>query len=130
LANITYERLGSRRLLIGRGLLGLIPRMSFWWFMLSACNIAAPPSLNLLGEFSLLNSLVSWSWIRITFLVFLSFFRAAYTLYLFSYSQHGQYFSGIYSCSIGSSREFLLLFLHWFPLNLFVVKGDFIMFWL
>lgn len=29
LANITYERLGSRRLLIGRGLLGLIPRMSF-----------------------------------------------------------------------------------------------------
>jgi NADH-ubiquinone oxidoreductase chain 4 len=35
--------------------------MSFWWFILSACNIAAPPSLNLLGEIRLLNSLVSWS---------------------------------------------------------------------
>jgi NADH-ubiquinone oxidoreductase chain 4 len=80
--------------------------------MLSACNMAAPPSLNLLGEFSLLNSLASWSWVRMTFLVFLSFFRAPYTLYLFSYSQHGQYFSGIHSCSIGSFREFLLLFLH------------------
>jgi hypothetical protein len=28
-------------------------------------------------------SLVSWSWLRILFLVFLSFFRAPYTLYLF-----------------------------------------------
>jgi NADH-ubiquinone oxidoreductase chain 4 len=59
LANISYERLGSRSLLIRRGLLGLIPSMSFWWFMLSACNMSAPPSLNLLGEFRLFNSLVS-----------------------------------------------------------------------
>jgi NADH-ubiquinone oxidoreductase chain 4 len=61
LANISYERLGSRRLLISRGILSLIPRISFWWFILSACNMAAPPSLNLLGEIRLLNSLISWS---------------------------------------------------------------------
>jgi NADH-ubiquinone oxidoreductase chain 4 len=30
LANISYERLGSRSLLIGRGLLGLMARISFW----------------------------------------------------------------------------------------------------
>nr|URX54469.1 NADH dehydrogenase subunit 4 [Glyptotermes sp. 17 AB-2022a] len=130
LANISYERLGSRSLLVSRGLLSLMPSMSFWWFMLSACNMAAPPSLNLLGEFSLLNSLVSWSWITMLFLVFLSFFSAAYTLYLFSYSQHGQYYSGVYCCSLGFSREFLLLFLHWFPLNLFIMKGDVVMLWL
>nr|YP_006503943.1 NADH dehydrogenase subunit 4 [Neotermes insularis]AFM92443.1 NADH dehydrogenase subunit 4 [Neotermes insularis] len=130
LANITYERLGSRSFLIGRGMLNLMPSMSFWWFMLSACNMSAPPSLNLLGEISLLNSLISWSWISMLFLVFLSFFSAAYTLYLFSYSQHGQYYSGIYSCSLGYSREFLLLFLHWFPLNLFIMKGDYVMLWL
>nr|URX53366.1 NADH dehydrogenase subunit 4 [Glyptotermes fuscus] len=130
LANISYERLGSRSLLISRGMLNLMPSMSFWWFMLSACNMAAPPSLNLLGEFSLLNSLISWSWVCMFLLVFLSFFSAAYTLYLFSYSQHGSYYSGIYCCSLGYSREFLLLFLHWFPLNLFVMKGDIIMLWL
>nr|URX53171.1 NADH dehydrogenase subunit 4 [Incisitermes rhyzophorae] len=130
LANISYERLGSRSLLVGRGLLSLMPSMSFWWFMLSACNMAAPPSLNLLGEISLLNSLVSWSWISMSLLMFLSFFSAAYTLYLFSYSQHGLYYSGIYSCSLGYSREFLLLFLHWFPLNFFVLKGDVVMLWL
>jgi NADH-ubiquinone oxidoreductase chain 4 len=67
LANISYERLCSRRLLISRGLLNLIPSIYFWWFILSACNIAAPPSLNLLGEIRLLNRLISWSWFRIFF---------------------------------------------------------------
>nr|URX52658.1 NADH dehydrogenase subunit 4 [Kalotermes hilli] len=130
LANISYERLGSRSLLISRGLLNLMPSMSFWWFMLSACNMAAPPSINLLGEISLINSLISWSWLSMTFLVLISFFSAAYTLYLFSCSQHGLYYSGVYSCSLGYSREFLLLFLHWFPLNLFIVSSDVVMLWI
>nr|URX53832.1 NADH dehydrogenase subunit 4 [Glyptotermes sp. 13 AB-2022a] len=130
LANISYERLNSRSLLISSGMLSLMPSMSFWWFVLCACNMAAPPSLNLLGEISLLNSLVSWSWVSMFLLVFSSFFSAAYTLYLFSYSQHGLYYSGIYSCSLGYSREFLLLFLHWFPLNFFILSSDFVMFWL
>nr|URX53611.1 NADH dehydrogenase subunit 4 [Cryptotermes sp. 3 AB-2022a] len=130
LANISYERMGSRSLLISSGLLNLMPSMAFWWFMLSACNMAAPPSLNLLGEIGLLNSLVAWSWVSMMFLVILSFFSAAYTLYLFSYSQHGVYYSGVYSCSLGYSREFLLLFLHWFPLNLFIMSGDVVMLWL
>nr|URX54378.1 NADH dehydrogenase subunit 4 [Calcaritermes brevicollis] len=130
LANISYERLGSRSLLISRGMLGLMPSMSFWWFMLSACNMAAPPSLNLLGELSLLNSLVSWSWVSMFFLILVSFFSAAYTLYMFSYSQHGLYYSGVYCCSLGYSREFLLLFLHWLPLNFFILSADVAMIWL
>jgi len=35
-----------------------------------------------------------------------------HTLYLYSYSQHGSIYSGVYSCSLGYVREFLLLFLH------------------
>jgi NADH-ubiquinone oxidoreductase chain 4 len=61
LANISYKRLGSSRLLISRGLLNVIPRIYFWCFMLNACNIAAAPPLNLLGEIRLLNRLISWS---------------------------------------------------------------------
>nr|YP_010621027.1 NADH dehydrogenase subunit 4 [Hebardina formosana]WAX39410.1 NADH dehydrogenase subunit 4 [Hebardina formosana] len=130
LANISYERLGSRSLLINKGLMGFMPSMTMWWFLLSSCNMAAPPSLNLLGEISLLNSLVGWSWLTMYSLIFLSFFSAAYTLYLYSYSQHGMYYSGIYSCSLGYSREYLLLFLHWFPLNLLILNGDIVSFWL
>lgn len=63
-------------------------------------------------------------------LVFLSFFGAAYTLYIYSYSQHGAIFSGLYSCSLGYVREFVLLFLHWFPLNLVILKVDLTVFWI
>nr|APU93543.1 NADH dehydrogenase subunit 4 [Sphaerotermes sp. A TB-2017] len=129
LSNISYERFGSRSLLISSGLINLMPSMAMWWFLLSACNMAAPPSLNLLGEVGLLSSLVSWSWCLMFVLVFLSFFSAAYTLYLYSYSQHGCIYSGLYSCSLGYVREFLLLFLHWFPLNLIIVKVDVTVFW-
>jgi NADH-ubiquinone oxidoreductase chain 4 len=130
LVNIVYERTGSRSLLVNRGLMCLIPRMSIWWFLLRSCNIAAPPSLNLLGEVVLFRSLVSWSWLTILMLGGLSFFGAAYTLYIYSYSQHGSFYSGIYSCSIFYVREFLLVFLHWFPLNLLILFRDVVSFWL
>nr|QGX06392.1 NADH dehydrogenase subunit 4 [Microperla geei] len=130
LANISYERLGSRSLLINRGLMNFMPSMTLWWFLLSSCNMAAPPSLNLLSEISLLNSMVGWGWSTMLFLSLLSFFSAAYTLYLYSYSQHGKIYSGVYSCSMGMSREYLLLFLHWFPLNLLILKSEPTMLWL
>nr|YP_010946370.1 NADH dehydrogenase subunit 4 [Balta hwangorum]WGO57088.1 NADH dehydrogenase subunit 4 [Balta hwangorum] len=125
LANISYERLGSRSLLINKGLMNFMPSMCMWWFLLCSCNMSAPPSFNLLGEISLLNSLVSWCWLTMIFLFMVSFFSAVYTLYLYSYSQHGLVYSGIYSCSLGYVREFLLLFLHWFPLNLLILSGEF-----
>nr|YP_010261367.1 NADH dehydrogenase subunit 4 [Homoneura interstincta]UIB40274.1 NADH dehydrogenase subunit 4 [Homoneura interstincta] len=130
LANICYERLGSRSLLINKGLLNFMPSLTLWWFLLSSANMAAPPTLNLLGEISLLNSIVSWSWMSMIMLSLLSFFSAAYTLYLYAYSQHGKIFSGNYSCMNGCSREYLLLFLHWFPLNLLILKSDICMLWL
>nr|YP_005089108.1 ND4 gene product [Liriomyza huidobrensis]AEO51718.1 NADH dehydrogenase subunit 4 [Liriomyza huidobrensis] len=130
LANISYERLGSRSLFINKGLLNYMPSMSLWWFLLCAGNMAAPPTLNLLGEIVLLNSIVSYSFLTMIFLSLLSFFSAAYTLYLYAYTQHGKFFSGSYSFSSGNFREFLLIFLHWFPLNLLIVKSDFCLFWL
>nr|WNH42418.1 NADH dehydrogenase subunit 4 [Neoperla tangana] len=130
LANISYERSGSRSLLINRGLMNFMPSMTLWWFLLGSSNMAAPPSLNLLSEISLLNSIVAWSWVSMIMLGLLSFFSAAYTLYLYSYSQHGKIYSGVYSCSVGYSREYMLLFLHWVPLNLLILKSEPCMLWL
>nr|QWQ55620.1 NADH dehydrogenase subunit 4 [Ruidocollaris sinensis] len=130
LANIAYERTGSRSLLINKGLMNFMPSMTLWWFLLSSSNMAAPPSLNLMGEIGLLNSLVGWSWLSMISLMFLSFFSAAYSLYLYSYSQHGTMFSGFYSCSGGYVREYLLLLLHWLPLNLLILRGDVWILWM
>nr|YP_009164775.1 NADH dehydrogenase subunit 4 [Nevromus exterior]AKA94253.1 NADH dehydrogenase subunit 4 [Nevromus exterior] len=130
LANISYERSGSRSMLINKGMMNLMPSMCLWWFLLVSSNMAAPPSLNLLGEISLLNSIVGWSFISMIMLMLMSFFSAVYSLFLYSYSQHGKIYSGMYSCSVGYFREYLLLFLHWVPLNLLILKSDLCMLWL
>nr|YP_009694379.1 NADH dehydrogenase subunit 4 [Carabus granulatus]QEI26039.1 NADH dehydrogenase subunit 4 [Carabus granulatus] len=130
LANISYERMNSRSMFMNKGLMNLMPSMTLWWFLLSSSNMAAPPSMNLMGEISLLNSLISWTWVSILMLMLLSFFSAVYTLFLYSYSQHGKIYSGKFSCSSGYVREYLLLFLHWFPLNLLIIKSNFFMLWI
>nr|AFP16893.1 NADH dehydrogenase subunit 4 [Anthrenus sp. BMNH 840208] len=129
LANIIYERVGSRSLFMIKGMINIAPSLSLWWFLFCACNMAAPPSLNLVGEIILISSIISWSYLFFFFLIFMSFFGAAYSLYLYSYTQHGKIFSGIYSFYSGYTREYLLLFMHWLPLNLLLFKGEFFLFW-
>nr|YP_009740688.1 NADH dehydrogenase subunit 4 [Ergatettix dorsifera]QID03650.1 NADH dehydrogenase subunit 4 [Ergatettix dorsifera] len=125
LSNISYERLGSRLFILNKGLISYMPSMSLWWFLLSASNMSAPPSLNLLGEISLLNGLIGYSWYLMFFLFFLSFFSCVYSLYLYSYSQHGWFYSGLYSLSSCYFIEFHLIFLHWFPLNILFMCCDY-----
>nr|AOY39339.1 NADH dehydrogenase subunit 4 [Uleiota sp. BMNH 833935] len=129
LANIFYERLMSRSLYLNKGLINVLPSMALWMFLFNCCNMAAPPSLNLMGEILIINSLLSWSWISMLFLSLISFFGAVYSLMLYSYSQHGELYSGLYSFSLGLNREYLLLFLHLFPLNMLMLKSNMFMFY-
>nr|YP_009743857.1 NADH dehydrogenase subunit 4 [Barbourion lemaii]QIE12608.1 NADH dehydrogenase subunit 4 [Barbourion lemaii] len=128
LANINYERFHSRSLYINKGMMNFMPSMSLWWFLLMSSNMAAPPSLNLLGEISLINSLMSWSLLSMIMMMLISFFSAGYSLYLYSYTQHGKFYQGLYSFYGGVSREYLLLMLHWLPLNMLILKVEYLMF--
>jgi len=130
LVNLSYERVGSRRLLVNKGILAFIPSVSMWWFLLCSRNIAAPPSLNLIGEIGLLNSVLGWSQYSIILLILISFFRAAYSLYLYSYSQHGKFNAGNFSFSFAINREYLVLILHWLPVNILFLKRELIVYFL
>lgn len=129
LSNINYERLRRRRIFLNKGIINFIPSIRLWWFLLLSSNIAAPPSLNLIGEIRLIISLIRWSKISIVTLILISFFRAAYRLYLYSFTQHGKYNMGIYRFYRGVSREYLILILHWFPLNILILKVDYFLIW-
>nr|QFG40120.1 NADH dehydrogenase subunit 4 [Alpheus randalli] len=128
LANIVYERLGSRSLYISKGLLNFMPSMGLWWFLLSIGNMAAPPSLNLLGEIQLITAVVSWSTLGIISIGLLSFFSVSYSLYMYSMSQHGKYYSSVFSCCSGKVREYLIMILHWLPLNILILKEAFLVY--
>nr|YP_008757590.1 NADH dehydrogenase subunit 4 [Parajapyx emeryanus]AEV44855.1 NADH dehydrogenase subunit 4 [Parajapyx emeryanus] len=123
LSNIGFERLGTRSMIISKGMLAYMPSMCLWWFLLSVCNMAAPPSLNLAGEIMLLASMLYWSMLLIPGLALVSFLSAVYTLYMYSSSQHGKNYCGVYSSFSGSVREYLMLGLHWIPLNFIIFKG-------
>nr|AMJ17223.1 NADH dehydrogenase subunit 4 [Acraea epaea] len=125
LSNINYERLNNRSLFLNKGLMNFMPSLSLWWFLMMSSNMASPPSMNLVGEISLMNSLISWSWMNIFFLGVISFFSAGYSLYLYSFTQHGKYNFSIYSFFGGVSREYLLLMLHWVPLNILILKLEY-----
>nr|AND96611.1 NADH deshydrogenase subunit 4 [Helictopleurus quadripunctatus] len=130
LSNLNYERILSRSLYLNKGLINLMPSLSLWWFLLSSSNMAAPPSFNLLGEIMLINSLVSWDSLCMLMLMFISFFSAVYSLYLYSYTQHGKLNSSYYSLYMISIREYLLLMLHWLPLNFLILKSEYFTLWL
>nr|UGS80446.1 NADH dehydrogenase subunit 4 [Lachesilla sp. LaspGHN] len=130
LTNVCYERIGSRSLMFVKGMVSLMPKMSLWWFLFCAMNMAAPPSLNLLGEIGAINSIVSWSWLSMVGLGLMGFFVASYSLYLFSFSQHGKFSESIFSIFINSIREFLILFLHWIPLNGLIIFSEIFLFWI
>nr|YP_011020993.1 NADH dehydrogenase subunit 4 [Gastrolina depressa]WQM20646.1 NADH dehydrogenase subunit 4 [Gastrolina depressa] len=130
LVNILYERIHSRSIYLNKGLLNIIPNLSLWWFLLISCNMASPFSLNLMSEIILINSLVSFSFLNMFFLSLMSFFSAVYSLFLYSYTQHGQYYSGLYIFNSGLNREYLLLLLHWLPLNFIFLKMEYFIQWI
>lgn len=119
LVNINYERFHSRRIYLNKGLINLFPSLRFIWFLIISSNLSFPPSLNLFREILLFNRLVIWDKRLIFILGLISFFRASYSLFLYSFTQHGKLNSLIYSVNIISIIEFMLLLLHWIPLNLF-----------
>nr|QNG56322.1 NADH dehydrogenase subunit 4 [Palaestes scutellaris] len=130
LANISYERMSSRSLYLNKGLMNIMPNMSFYWFLFSCSNMAAPPFLNLLGEIMLINSLMVFNSLSSLFLSMMMLLSAVYSLFLYSYTQHGNFYSGLNIFYGGVVREYLLLFLHLLPLGLLVLKSEYLIYWI
>nr|AHX97872.1 NADH dehydrogenase subunit 4 [Proterops sp. QL-2014] len=117
LVNLNYECLGSRLIMINKGLLNLIPSLSLWWFLFCISNMSAPISLNLIGEIMMINSLILFFKKFIFYLFMLIFFSSCYNMFMFSFSQHGVYNFNMKSFKSIELSKYLILIFHWFPLN-------------
>lgn len=116
-----YERRCRRRLVISKGLLSILPRIRFWWFIILSANIAAPPRLNLVGELLLIITLVRLRKYLIVVLGSMSFLGACYRLYLFSLRQHGRCINIKRGFCGGFIIEYLVALCHWLPLNALIL---------
>lgn len=124
LANCIYERSGSRRIFLNKGLLSIFPRFSLWWFVFCSFNIAFPPSLNLIREIYIFISGISWFINSIFILILLSFLRGVYNLFLFTFCNHGKVCSLINFFNPLSIFENIIVFIHFFPLFFWFLKLD------
>jgi len=122
IVNIYYERIGRRSLYINKGLLIIFPLFRLIIFLLCCSNISAPPTINLISEIFLIIRVLRYDKFMILIFPLGSFFGAIFTLYLFSYSQHGK----IYLIGVNFLRmayiELHVLVIHLIPLNLIVLK--------
>nr|YP_010987693.1 NADH dehydrogenase subunit 4 [Psyllopsis discrepans]WON66125.1 NADH dehydrogenase subunit 4 [Psyllopsis discrepans] len=117
---VTYSRTLTRSMYMNSGMISIIPSCSMWWFLFCSSNLSFPPCLNLPGELSLFISLIGWNYFMFFILLFLGTLSSMYSIYLFSFSQHGGACS-LFSFKMMNLNEMLLLMLHWVPLNLLML---------
>nr|WOA00246.1 NADH dehydrogenase subunit 4 [Phascolosoma sp. f LL-2023] len=118
LANMLYTTTQTRSLFLIKGLQTFFPVMTLWWFLFSICNMAAPPSLNLLSEILLMTSVIALSYSMILPLMMISFLSATYSLFLYISTQHGSPSKQMNSLIMMTPNNYLVLKLHLAPLLL------------
>nr|AHA52459.1 NADH dehydrogenase subunit 4 [Acanthormius sp. QL-2013] len=118
IVNLNYERMFSRNMLINKGLINIMPSLTLWWFLLMSSNFSAPPSLNLISEILLFNSLIQWNNIIMMIILFISFFSTCYSIFMYSFTQYGKINYMFYNFKNINKREYLMIMLMWIPLNI------------
>uniref|UniRef100_UPI00300225C1 NADH dehydrogenase subunit 4 n=1 Tax=Sannella crucifera TaxID=3019673 RepID=UPI00300225C1 len=124
LSNFSYERYLSRSFFVNKGLINLMPSMSFMWFIFCCFNMSCPPSLNFLSEVFIINSMMMYWFNSYLYFIFISFLSACFSYFLYSYIQHGVSHL-FYSYSLGYTREYLLMLVHLVPLIFLVLMLNF-----
>nr|YP_010381626.1 NADH dehydrogenase subunit 4 [Symplanella brevicephala]UDL72001.1 NADH dehydrogenase subunit 4 [Symplanella brevicephala] len=128
LVGIVYSRFSSRSFFILKGMISILPSLSFFWFMFCIMNMSCPPSINLFSEVLIVISCLSWSSFTMFYLFFILFFSACYSLTIFFLTQHGHFTSLMKFSSYCYLHEYLILFFHGFPVFFMLLKLDFFLY--
>nr|UZG91477.1 NADH dehydrogenase subunit 4 [Dermacentor reticulatus] len=126
LANMIYERFFTRNMLLIKGMIMIFPNLVLWWFLFSIFNMSAPLTMNLFGELFLSTGLIKYSMFFSFPIIILIFLSACYTIYMYSYINHGSGWM-MFSNFMISEREYFLLLMHFMPMVFWIMKIDFFM---
>jgi NADH-ubiquinone oxidoreductase chain 4 len=123
LAYFSYKKSFTRNIPYMKGILQVFPILSLWWFLFCCINMACPPTLNLLGEISVVPVLWRTRFIFSVVMGLIVFFSAAYNIYLYSSLNHGRFFSYIFPGEAIKSSILVSLIGHFLPLSL-ILKSN------
>lgn len=128
-ANNSYEHSASRNLILNKGINIIFPSITLAWFIIRAANIAAPPSINLLGEIILITTRISSSITIIVPLALIRFLSACYSLLIYTRLNHGPSNSSLRFLSINPTRNFFTLYIHITPVFALILSPSLISLW-
>nr|QGZ10033.1 NADH dehydrogenase subunit 4 [Eisenia nordenskioldi pallida] len=129
MANINYEMTHTRSLYLTKGLMIVAPTLTMWWFLFTASNMAAPPSINLMSEIMLIMPILKMSTSSLILLGATSFFTVAYSLYMYTSMHHGSLLSTSNPIPQLKMKDLLLMFMHMIPIVLIILKPEMITMW-
>jgi len=129
IANINYELTHTRRLFLTKGLIVLAPTLTIWWFLFTASNMAAPPSINLIREIILIAAILKVSTSALLLLGITRFFTAAYSLYIYTTIHHGPLITTSNSLPQIKTKDLTLISMHLAPIVLIITKPELITRW-
>lgn len=118
LAYYRYEKISSRSIIYIKGYLTIFPILSLLWFIFTCINIAAPPTLNLIGEIiivPMLSNLGVYFIVTIGLCIFLS---ACYNIFLYTSVNHGKGSEFIIGGNQLTNNQILVIGIHLAPILL------------
>nr|QLY89848.1 NADH dehydrogenase subunit 4 [Gyraulus laevis] len=112
----TYTKYYSRSIIHINGVISMYPKLSFLWFIFCCINMAAPPSLNLLGEMFIAPVVHSLSMIFLVLMGMMVFVSGFYNMYLYTIINHGS--NSMYSIPSYpmKSYQMMSMFSHFLPM--------------
>ena len=122
IVNIFYERLSRRSFYLNKGLILILPFFTLIMFILAVSNIAAPPTVNLVSEIFLMIRIIGFDQLILLVFPLGSFLGAVFSIFMFSYTQHGKIYSSSLSYGQSTLRELHCLVLHIIPVNFLILN--------
>lgn len=122
IVNIYYERSGRRLLLLNKGILSKLPEIAMWWFVLCVVNFSFPFCIGFFSEILILRAILNWDRLWIGYIIIICFLRRAYSVNLFAFIQHGGELTVRNKFYLRVVQEFLVIFIHVYPLILVVLN--------
>nr|YP_009989796.1 NADH dehydrogenase subunit 4 [Ophiura kinbergi]QNN00528.1 NADH dehydrogenase subunit 4 [Ophiura kinbergi] len=126
LANIFYERTGTRTLLVNRGLKNAVSLMPIFWLAFACANLGLPPLPNAIGELLCFSSILNWSLISYFPIATGIVFTSIFSLSIYQILNSGWSYSWSLMSSLFNERENLTITLHLLPLLILVITPNLI----
>nr|YP_010154937.1 NADH dehydrogenase subunit 4 [Phanuelus gladstone]QQX28280.1 NADH dehydrogenase subunit 4 [Phanuelus gladstone] len=122
LVNDIYIKYHTRNILLFKGMLSIMPNMTFWWFMFMSLNISAPPTINTLSEIMLMTNLLSWNNSSMLMIFILSLMTSSFSLMMFINIIHNK--NSMQPSLITPPKIHLSLMIHFIPSIMIIMKPE------